>query len=51
MQTMWPPGYHRNGFVAIHGLRHMMYNSHFASVRSEHSVSPLTLIGVTKVIC
>ena len=39
MQTIWPPSYHHNGFVAIHGLGHMMYNSHLASVRSEHSVS------------
>ena len=23
MRTMYPPGYHRNGFVATH--RHMMY--------------------------
>ena len=24
MKTMCPPGYHRNGFVATHALRHMM---------------------------
>ena len=39
MQTMRPPGYHHNSFVAIHGLWHMMSNSHLASVRSEHCVS------------
>ena len=26
MKTMYPPGYHRNGFVATHTLRHMMYD-------------------------
>ena len=25
MKTMCPPGYHHNGFVANHALRHMMY--------------------------
>ena len=25
MKTMWPPGYHHNGFVATHALGHMMY--------------------------
>ena len=25
MKTMCPPGYHHNGFVATHALRHMMY--------------------------
>ena len=25
MKTMCPPGYHHNGFVAIHALGHMMY--------------------------
>ena len=24
MKTMCPPGYHRNGFVTIHALGHMM---------------------------
>ena len=24
MKTMCPPGYHHNGFVATHALRHMM---------------------------
>ena len=23
---MYPPGYHNNGLVAIHALRHMMYD-------------------------
>ena len=27
MKTMCPPGYHHNGFVATHALRHMMYGS------------------------
>ena len=27
MKTMWPPGYHHNGFVATHTLGHMMYGS------------------------
>ena len=39
MQTMCPPSYHHNSFVASHALGHMMYFSHLASVRSEHSVS------------
>ena len=26
MNTMCPPGYHHNGFVATHALGHMMYN-------------------------
>ena len=25
MKTMWPPGYHDNGFMATHALEHMMY--------------------------
>ena len=25
MKTMYPPGYHHNGFVATHALVHMMY--------------------------
>ena len=25
MKTICPPGYHGNGFVATHGLGHMMY--------------------------
>ena len=25
MKTMSPPGYHHNGFVSTHVLRHMMY--------------------------
>ena len=25
LKTMCPPGYHHNGFVATHGLRHVMY--------------------------
>ena len=25
METMCPPGYHHNGFVATHALGHMMY--------------------------
>ena len=25
MKTMYPPGYHHNSFVAIHGLGHMIY--------------------------
>ena len=25
MKTTCPPGYHHNGFVAIHALGHMMY--------------------------
>ena len=24
MKTMYPPGYHHNGFVATHALGHMM---------------------------
>ena len=27
MKTMFPPGYHHNGFVATHALGHMMYGS------------------------
>ena len=27
METMCPPGYHHNGFVATHALGHMMYGS------------------------
>ena len=27
MKTMYPPGYHHNGFVATHALGHMMYGS------------------------
>ena len=27
MKTMCPPGYHDNGFVTTHALRHMMYGS------------------------
>ena len=26
MKTMCPPGYHHNGFLATHGLGHMMYS-------------------------
>ena len=25
MKIMFPPGYHHDGFVATHALRHMMY--------------------------
>ena len=25
MKTVCPPGYHHNGFVATHALKHMMY--------------------------
>ena len=25
MKTMYPPGYHHEGFVATHALGHMMY--------------------------
>ena len=25
MKTMYPPGYHHDGFVATHALGHMMY--------------------------
>ena len=25
MKTMFPPGYHHDGFVATHALRHMRY--------------------------
>ena len=25
MKTIFPHGYHPNGFVATHGFRHMMY--------------------------
>ena len=25
MKTMCPPGYHHNGFIATHALRHMIY--------------------------
>ena len=24
MKTMWPPGYHHNGFVATHALGHVI---------------------------
>ena len=27
METMCPPGYHHNGFVATHALGHMLYGS------------------------
>ena len=27
MKTMFPPGYHHTGFVAINALGHMMYDS------------------------
>ena len=27
MKTMYPPGYHHNGFVATHALGHMMYGT------------------------
>ena len=37
MKTMCPPGYHHNGFVATHALRHIYY-AHLPSVRFEHSV-------------
>ena len=26
MKTIWPPGYHHNGSVAIHALGHVMYS-------------------------
>ena len=43
MKTMCPPGYHHNGFVAIHALGHLItyiyiYYAHLASVRFEHYV-------------
>ena len=25
MKTMWPPGYHHNGFAATHALGYIMY--------------------------
>ena len=28
MKTMWPPGYHHNGFVATHTRGHMIYGCH-----------------------
>ena len=33
METMCPPGYHHNGFVATHALGHMMYG--FSYLRSS----------------
>ena len=36
MKTMFPLGYHHNGFVATHALGHMMY------VRARSSRSELT---------
>ena len=32
MKTLCPPGYHHNGFMAIHALGHMMYGLHEAIV-------------------
>ena len=32
MKTMYPPGYHHNGFVATHALRHMMNRTSCAQV-------------------
>ena len=37
MKTMCPPGYHHNGFVATHGLRHMIYGSSCTSCAQVHS--------------
>ena len=35
MKTMLLPGYHHNGFVAIHALGHMMYD-HVPKCMSYH---------------
>ena len=32
MKVMYPPGYHRNGFVATHALGHVIYNTSYAQV-------------------
>ena len=37
MQTMCPPGYHHNGFVATHALGHMMYGYTFAGTNEPKS--------------
>ena len=31
LKIMCPPGYHHNGFVAIHAPKHMMYGLRFVS--------------------
>ena len=44
MKTMCPPGYHHNGFVAAHGLGHMMNN-----VATVHHV-PTCMICHTAIV-
>ena len=29
MKTIYPPGYHHNGFVSTHTLGHMIYSTHY----------------------
>ena len=41
MKTMCPPGYHHNGFVAIHALGHMMYNRTSCAQVHEFATKPL----------
>ena len=36
---MCPPGYHHNGFVATHALRHMMYIMCHTSYAQVHELS------------
>ena len=40
MKTMCPPGYHRNGFVATHALRHMMYGYRGSLMTIEAKINP-----------
>ena len=44
MNTMSPMGYHHNGFVATHALRHMMY-------MSPMSCHKATLLIIRNVYC
>ena len=36
MKTMYPPGYHHNGFVATHALGHMMYGAQVHELPQSH---------------
>ena len=43
MKTMCPPGFYRNGFVATHALRHMMYGYRGSLMTTEAKINPICL--------
>ena len=39
MKTMFPPGYHHNGFVATHALGHINVYHHVPKCMSSHKAT------------